>query len=176
MSPDPINQNDPSQIAPKPEDVGNSTAQLTSLGRAINTQNLGGSPTIQSSSQNTYSAPHPVNQNNQVAAVTTTVEVSQAEQSSVKDNIYTEICTQIIKHQQQIIGDLAVEQADLVEGLTVDPITFRCTVSGDGSKVINDLIEQYRDFFGYAAVEVCKEAASRFLVKLPDDEKPALLR
>ena len=93
-----------------------------------------------------------------------------------KDNIYTEICGEIIKEQEQIIGTLAVEQANYVEGLTVDPVTYHCTVTGDGSKVIDDLIEQYRDFFGHAAVEVCKEAASRFLARLPAEELPTSLR
>jgi len=93
-----------------------------------------------------------------------------------KDNIYTEICGEIIKEQEQIIGTLAVEQANYVEGLTVDPVTYHCTVTGDGSKVIDDLIEQYRDFFGHAAVEVCKEAASRFLARLPAEELPNSLR
>lgn len=93
-----------------------------------------------------------------------------------KENIYTEICSEIIKEQEQIIGTLAVEQANYVEGLTVDPVSYHCTVTGDGSKVIDDLIEQYRDFFGHAAVEVCKEAASRFLARLPAEELPTSLR
>jgi hypothetical protein len=94
----------------------------------------------------------------------------------VKENIYTEICSQIIKEQEKIIGALAIEQANQVTGLTVDPATYHCTVSGDGSVVIDDLIEQYRDFFGHAAVEVCKEAASRFISKLPAEELPSSLR
>jgi len=98
-----------------------------------------------------------------------------SEQES-KENIYTDICRQIIKEQEQIIGTLAVEQAQQVVGLTVDPATFQCTVIGDGSKVIDDLIEQYRDFFGHAAVEVCKEAAYKFVNKLPFDARPTLLR
>jgi len=93
-----------------------------------------------------------------------------------KENIYTEICSQIIKEQEKIIGALAIEQANQVTGLTVDPATYHCTVSGDGSVVIDDLIEQYRDFFGHAAVEVCKEAASRFISKLPTEELPSSLR
>lgn len=95
---------------------------------------------------------------------------------TAKENIYTEICTQIIKEQEQIIGALAVEQAQQVIGLTVDPVSYHCTVTGDGSKVIDDLIEQYRDFFGHAAVEVCKEAASKFVNKLPADALPTSLR
>ena len=94
-----------------------------------------------------------------------------------QENIYTEICGQIIKEQSRIIGlNLALEQAANVEGLTVDPVTFHCTIAGNGSIVINDLIEKYRDFFGHAAVEVCREAASRFLANLPAEETPTLLK
>lgn len=93
------------------------------------------------------------------------------------DNIYTDICTQIIREQGRIIGmELAVEQAQHVEGLTVDPVTLHSTVIGDGSKVINDLIGKYSDFFGHAAVEVCREAAAKFLPHLPAEQTPALLK
>jgi hypothetical protein len=92
------------------------------------------------------------------------------------ENIYTEICTEIIKAQDSILGlDVALEQAKGVEGLRVDPMNMHSTVTGDGSKVINDLIEKYRTFFGYAAVEVCREAAARFLVRLPSEQTPTLL-
>jgi hypothetical protein len=93
-----------------------------------------------------------------------------------KENIYTEICSQIIIEQEKIIGSLAIEQANQVVGLTVDPATYHCTVTGSGSAVIDSLIEQYRNFFGHAAVEVCKEAAARFISKLPAEELPTLLR
>lgn len=93
------------------------------------------------------------------------------------ENIYTEICSQIIREQGRIIGmSLAVEQAQHVEGLTVDPVTLHSTVVGDGSKVINDLIGKYSDFFGHAAVEVCREAAAKFLPHLPAEQTPALLK
>lgn len=93
------------------------------------------------------------------------------------DNIYTDICTQIIREQGRIIGmALAVEQAQNVPGLTVDANTLHTTVVGDGSKVINDLIGKYSDFFGHAAVEVCREAAAKFLPHLPAENTPALLK
>jgi hypothetical protein len=101
----------------------------------------------------------------------------EAQAAPPKENIYTEICGQIIKEQSRIIGlNLALEQAANVEGLTVEPTTFHCTIVGNGSIVINDLIEKYRDFFGHAAVEVCREAASRFLANLPAEETPTLLK
>jgi hypothetical protein len=110
---------------------------------------------------------------NPVDSTANTVAVAEP---PAKENIYTEICSQIIKEQQQIIGNIAIEQAQMVVGLSVDPTSLHCTVEGDGSKVINDLIENYREFFGNAAVEVCKEAVSGLVNKLPDNEKPYLLR
>ena len=92
------------------------------------------------------------------------------------NNIYTEICTEIIKAQGRIMGaDMALEEAQGVEGLSVEPQTLHCTVTGDGSKVINDLIQKYKSYFGYAAVEVCREAASRLLPNLSTEQTPALL-
>jgi hypothetical protein len=107
----------------------------------------------------------------------TAVPASQETQSiSEKENIYTEICSQIIKEQEKIIGALAIEEADRVGGLAVDHVTYHCTVVGDGSKIIDDLIGQYRDFFGHAAVEVCKEAAAHFITKLSAEALPTSLR
>ena len=92
-------------------------------------------------------------------------------------SVYADMCGQIIKHQGQIIGvPLALEQASHVNGLTVDPVTYACTVKGDGSPIVNDLVEEYRDFFGHAAVEVCKEATSQFMSQLPEEETPSLLK
>lgn len=106
-----------------------------------------------------------------------TQQVATTPVAAPAENIYTEICGQIIKEQSRIIGvTLALEQASHVQGLTVDATTYHCTITGNGSIVINDLIEQYRDFFGHAAVEVCREAASRYLANLPDEQTPSLLK
>ena len=92
------------------------------------------------------------------------------------NEVYAIMCGQIVKEQALIMGALAVEQTRYVAGLTVDPATYACMVSGDGQKVIEALINQYRDFFGNAAVEVCKEAASRFLTRLPAERIPLSFR
>jgi hypothetical protein len=98
-------------------------------------------------------------------------------QTLPQENIYTQICSQIIKEQSRIIGvTLAFEQASHVNGLSVDRSNFSCSINGNGSIIINDLIEQYRDFFGHAAVEVCREAASRYLANLPAEQTPTLLK
>lgn len=91
------------------------------------------------------------------------------------NSIYSAICEQIIKEQFQIIGVLAFEQANSVEGLQVDPVTLHCLITGEGNKVVEEMINQYRDFFGNAAVEVCKEAASSFISRLPEGATPASL-
>lgn len=90
--------------------------------------------------------------------------------------VYAEICTQIVREQTLIIGALAVEQAGHAEGLMIDQQTLECHITGNGAQVVDNLINKYRDFFGNAAVEVCKEAASRFTTRLPLEQLPASLR
>lgn len=89
--------------------------------------------------------------------------------------IYAAICEQIIREQFQIIGTLALEQARRVQGLQIDSTTLHCVITGDGNTVVEEIINQYRDFFGNAAVEVCKEAASPFISRLPQGATPASL-
>ncbi len=105
----------------------------------------------------------------QIAAQAPTTPISTNE-------VYATICSQIIKEQGRIIGALAYEQASHVTGLTIDPTTYACTIIGDSNKVIGDLVEQYRDFFGNAAVEVCREAAARFVSRLPNERLPEALK
>ena len=92
--------------------------------------------------------------------------------------VYAEICTQIVVEQREIIGSLAIDQANLVEGLVVntanDAVT--CRIEGDGIAIIDNLISRYQDFFGHAAVEVCREAASQLINKLHQTEIPVSLR
>jgi hypothetical protein len=98
-----------------------------------------------------------------------------ADQPSVSE-VYATICSQIIKEQGRIIGGLSYEQASHVAGLQVDPNTYNCVITSNGEKVLEDLVEKYREFFGNAAVEVCREAASHFMESLPNEQVPALLR
>lgn len=97
-------------------------------------------------------------------------------QELTTNEIYATICSQIIKEQGRIIGALSYEQASHVVGLDVDPVSYNCVIRGDGNRVLEDLVYKYREFFGNAAVEVCREAAARFASRLPDGQIPALLR
>lgn len=90
-------------------------------------------------------------------------------------DIYERAAEKIIKEQENIIGPLAIEQAKRVEGLEVGPHNH---ISFKGSKVagLERLVQQYQKLFGQTSVEVCKDAASSFLAKLPSNEVPSLLR
>lgn len=89
---------------------------------------------------------------------------------------YAVICSEIIKEQGLIIGALSYDQAIQVPGLQVDPVSYKCTITGDGNQVLGALVEKYSEFFGNAAVEVCREAAAHFTSRLPNEELPAVLR
>lgn len=89
--------------------------------------------------------------------------------------IYSQIVERIIKQQESIIGPIAIEQAEHVSNLKVDWDKKDITVSGDGAKVIDDLVGQYKELFGKISVEVCREAAEPLIDKLPKGHLPKTL-
>lgn len=91
-------------------------------------------------------------------------------------DLYTKFVRSIIEHQESIIGPLAVEQAKSVTGLSVDWAKKAVTISGEPTKVIDALVEQYKQLFGQISVEVCKEAVGRLAQQLSSDQMPASLR
>lgn len=89
---------------------------------------------------------------------------------------YADIVKSIIGSQENIIGPLALQYAQRVGGLTVDWDTKTVTITGQPSVVIDALVGQYQNLFGQISVEVCKEAASRYLSQLPPADIPSSLR
>ncbi|MBA3758129.1 hypothetical protein H0X10_00660 [Candidatus Saccharibacteria bacterium] len=89
---------------------------------------------------------------------------------------YAKIAVEIISYQEAIIGPVAVEQAQFVDGLQLDWDKHEATISGDKMNVIDKLVEQYKNLFGQISVEVCKDAASKFLGELSATERPKLLQ
>ena len=90
-------------------------------------------------------------------------------------DVYAQIVERIIKQQESIIGPIAVEQAGHVHNLKVDWDKKNVQVTGDGAKVIDDLVGQYKELFGKISVEVCKEAAEPLINKLPEGKHPKTL-
>lgn len=90
---------------------------------------------------------------------------------------YPELAMAIVKGQEEIIGPVAWQQASSVTGLQVEGSSTITFVSGvDRKQVVEELVLKFRDFFGQAAIEVCKEAVAKISQNMSNDELPASLR
>ncbi len=90
-------------------------------------------------------------------------------------DIFAQLAERIIKEQESIIGPIALEQARKVPGLEVDWQKKEVKIQGDEKAAVEQLIEKYRDFFGNASVEVCRDAVKSIIDKVPQGELPPLL-
>ena len=91
-------------------------------------------------------------------------------------DVYAQIVVKIIKSQEAIIGPVAIEQAGRVAGLKVDWAQQTVSLSGDESKVVDKLVDVYKNLFGQISVEVSKEAAASLVGQLPADGLPEALK
>ncbi len=91
-------------------------------------------------------------------------------------DIFAQLADKIIKGQEAIIGPIAIEQAQKVPGLKVDLKSHEISFQGNKSDAVEKLIERYKDLFGQASVEACKEAVSGVISQVPRDQVPNLLR
>lgn len=91
-------------------------------------------------------------------------------------DIYNQLVEKIIKEQEDIIGPVAIEQARKVPGLTIDLNKKEIIFQGNKSEIIEKLIEKYRELFGQASVEACKEAVRGIISSVPPEQIPHLLR
>lgn len=91
-------------------------------------------------------------------------------------DIFAEMVEKIIEEQEGIVGPVALEQAEKVDGLTVDWSKHNVAINGNKTDVLEHLVEQYRHLFGQASVEVCKDAVRGIIGKIPKEEVPALLQ
>lgn len=95
---------------------------------------------------------------------------------NIKDDVFAKMAEQIIKGQEAIIGQVAIEEAKMVQGLSVDWKNKKIEFNGDHTEIIEKLIEKYRDFFGQVSVEVCRDATKKITEDIPRDELPILLK
>lgn len=91
-------------------------------------------------------------------------------------DIFGQIVEKIITEQEKIIGPIALEEASKVSGLKVDLQKHQIQFEGNEKDVVEKLVEKYRDFFGQASVEVCKEASREILVGISKENIPPLLQ
>ena len=91
-------------------------------------------------------------------------------------DVYAQIAEKIIEGQEAIIGPVAVEQAQQVKNMKVNWSEHTVTILSDGVKVIEDLVEVYKQLFGQISVEVSKESAAGVLSTLTGEQLPLSLR
>lgn len=91
-------------------------------------------------------------------------------------DVYSQIAAKIISGQETIIGPVAIEQAKRVSGISLDWDKHQVAIEGDEVKVIDNLIEVYKELFGQISVEVSKEAAATLLGRLSPAEVPETLK
>ncbi len=90
-------------------------------------------------------------------------------------DILDKLAVRIIQEQEGIIGPIALEQAKKVPGIRIDWNIKEVELEGDKKSIVDKLVEQYRNLFGQASVEVCKEAAKDYLNEIPPQQRPSLL-
>lgn len=104
------------------------------------------------------------------------VRVTNADNSE-RDLILKEIILTIIKRQKKIAGQVAWEEAKNVSGIKmIDEQRELIEIEGDLKKVVNELMERYKNIFGHLSVQISKEAVYSLTIKLPPEEVPESLR
>lgn len=91
-------------------------------------------------------------------------------------DIYEQISVKIIQSQEGIIGPVAVEQAQRVDGMTVEWAAHKVTITGDKVRAVEDLIDKYKELFGQISVEVSRDAVAHLMLQLPADKIPRHLK
>lgn len=89
-------------------------------------------------------------------------------------DIYAQAVQFIIKEQQNIIGPLALLQAQKVAGLSASSDEVK--IQGDGKQVLEHLVEQYEKIFGKTSVEVCKQAIQPLASQFSPAQLPEILK
>lgn len=86
------------------------------------------------------------------------------------------IVKSIVYQQCQIIGPMAVHEANKVSGLQVSLDFQTITVQGDSKEILTNLVRQYERLFGQASVEACKDSVKEVLPKISASDIPDFLK
>lgn len=91
-------------------------------------------------------------------------------------DVYSQIAESIIRHQEAIIGPVAIEQAEQIPHLHLQWDKRQVSIDGDPISVIDNLVQAYKKLFGQVSVEVSKEAAASLLGRLQPNRLPQTLK
>lgn len=87
------------------------------------------------------------------------------------------VVKKIIEKQQTIVGPLAIEQANMVQGVEVDEFTLNISTNGNDSlTILTQLVEKYEELFGKTSIEVCKDAVKELHADISLKDLPAILQ
>lgn len=87
-----------------------------------------------------------------------------------------DLANQIIREQENIIGPVAWEEAQKVQGLKVNVQNHEVHVEGNPRDTLEGLVSRYERIFGRASREVCRDAVRQLVTQVPQDEVPSVLR
>jgi hypothetical protein len=92
----------------------------------------------------------------------------------MQSELLDKLALAIIKSQEEIIGPMAWSQAVNISGMVVDQASN--TAHASDSQAVDGLVKSYHDFFGEAAVEVCKSAVRGLAATISAEDMPKSLR
>lgn len=84
----------------------------------------------------------------------------------------------IVSQQQSLMGPLAIEQANKVQGLKADysgQVHIDVKIS-DTKNLLLQLVRQYEELFGATSVEVCRDAVRDVHEQISPKDLPDILK
>ncbi len=94
----------------------------------------------------------------------------------MQNDVYAQMAEKIIKVQENIIGPIALEQAEKVQGLKIDWPKHDIKFEGNQKDIVGKLVERYEKLFGQTSVEMCKDAVKSIVSQVSSSDLPALLQ
>lgn len=95
----------------------------------------------------------------------------------LSNSIASEIATAIVRHQTEIIGPLATQQASKVSGVIVSQDTVQILDSAmDPQQILTELVNKYAQIFGKTSIEVCKDALKEANLTISTKDLPQILQ
>ncbi len=88
----------------------------------------------------------------------------------------TLVIKSIVAEQKQIIGPMAISEANKVPGVKITADLQSISISGDSASVLTALARQYEKLFGQASIEACRESIKELLPQIPSQDIPTFLR
>lgn len=93
------------------------------------------------------------------------------------DELFNQILVGIIKRQVRIAGNVAWQEVKKIPEIVVlDEAVFKISIIGDPKKVIDQLLQRYKNLFGYVAIRVSRNAVYNLTTKLSMDLVPDNLK